>query len=97
MNSHVRTESRPTSLAQGSAIVVALVLSAPLFMMLFTRPIMRMMGWWFGGAPGTGVGTSPVWGIGIMLLFLLALLGAGYLLYRAVTRGSLGGADPGCA
>ena len=75
-------------------IVVALVLVAPLLMMLFMMPMMGMMGWGFGGAPGTGMGMSPVWSIGMMLLFLLVLLGAGYLLYRAVTQGSLGGADP---
>lgn len=75
-------------------IVVALVLLAPLLMMLVMMPMMGMMGWWFGGAPGTEMGMSPVWGIGMMLFFLLVLLGVGYLLYRALAQGSLGSADP---
>lgn len=75
-------------------IVVALVLLAPLLMMFFMMPMMGMMGWWFGGAPGTGIGMSPVWGIGMMLVFLLVLLGIGYLVYRAFTRGSLSSNDP---
>ena len=75
-------------------IIVALVLLAPLFMMVFMMPMMGMMGWWTGGVPSTGAGMSPLWGIGMMLLFLLVLLGIGYLIYRAFTRGSLSGTDP---
>ena len=75
-------------------LVVALVLLAPLLMMLFMMLMMGVMGWWFGGTPGTGMGMSPVWGIGMMLVFLVVLLGLGYLLYRAFTQGSLSSADP---
>ncbi|WP_227380186.1 SHOCT domain-containing protein [Haladaptatus halobius] len=75
-------------------IVVALVLLVPLLMMLFMMPMMGMMGWWFGGASGTGMGISPVWGIGMMLVFLVVLLGIGYLLYRAFTQGLFSGGDP---
>lgn len=53
-----------------------------------------MMGWWSGGAPGPGIGMTPIWGIGMMLLFLLVLLGIGYLIYRVFTRGTLGPDDP---
>ena len=75
-------------------LVVALVLLAPLFMMGIMMPMMGMMGWWAGGAPGTAAGMSPLWGIGMMLFFLLVLLGIGYLVYRAFTRGSLSSNDP---
>lgn len=71
-------------------IIVALVLLAPLFMM----PMMGMMGWWAGGVPNTGAGMSPLWGIGMMLLFLLIFIGIGYLVYRVFTRRSLSSNDP---
>lgn len=83
-------------------IIVALLLLVPLLMMLFALPMMGMMGWWGGGpmgwwwgggGPGSNVAVSPMWGIGMMLLFLLVLIGIGYVLYRAVTRGSLGDND----
>ena len=75
-------------------IIVTLVLLAPLVMMVFMMPMMGLMGWWTGGVPNTGAGMSPLWGVGMMLLFLLALLGSGYLIYRAFTRGSLSSNDP---
>ena len=75
-------------------IIVALVIVAPLFMMVFMMPMMGMMGWWAGGVPSAGVGMSPLWGIGMMLVFLLVLLGSGYLIYRAFARGSLSSNDP---
>lgn len=36
---------------------------------------------------------SPLWGIGMMLVGLLVLLGIGYVLYRAVTRDTFSGND----
>ena len=74
-------------------IIVALVVLAPLFMMVFMMPMMGMMGWWAGGVPSTGTGMSPLWGIGMMLLFLLVFLGIGYLVYRAFARSSLNSND----
>lgn len=75
-------------------IIIALLLLLPFFMMVFMMPMMSMMGWWWGGGgPGSSVVASPLWGIGMMLLFLLILIGIGYGLYRAVTRGSYGGDD----
>lgn len=75
-------------------IIAAVILLAPLLMMVVMIPLMGLMGWWGGGAPGLGIGITPIWGIGMMLLFLLALLGLGYLIYRGVFRESLGGDDP---
>lgn len=34
-----------------------------------------------------------MWGIGMMLLFFIVLLGIGYFLYRTVTRGAFSGND----
>ncbi|SFG35005.1 putative membrane protein [Halopelagius inordinatus] len=59
--------------------------------MVFAMPMMGMMGWWGGGGPGTGV--SPIWGIGMMLSFLVVLLGVGYFLYRGLVGGQVLGHD----
>jgi putative membrane protein len=71
-------------------IVLGVILLFPLLMMLFMMP---MMGLWGTGSPSVGVGLSPMWGIGMMLLFLVVLLGIGYFLYQTVTRGALSGTD----
>jgi putative membrane protein len=73
-------------------VVVAALLLLPLLMMTFMMPMMGMMGWW-GGGLGTGVGMSPLLGIGMMLVGLLVLLGIAYALYRAFARNSLDGGD----
>lgn len=67
--------------------VLAVLLLLPLLLVGVSMPMMGMM---WGGGPGTRVGLSPLWGLGSTLLFLVVVLGAGYLLYRAVARGSLG-------
>ncbi|WP_226008127.1 SHOCT domain-containing protein [Natrinema salinisoli] len=68
-------------------VVLAVIVFFPLLMMVFAVPMMGMMGWWWGG--GSGMGVSPIWGIGMMLLFLLILLGVGYLLYRGLVGGQV--------
>lgn len=75
-------------------LIVAIVLLAPLLMMVVMMPMMGMMWGWAGDASRTGMGMSPMWGMGMMLLFLVVLLGMGYLIYWAFTRGPLAGADP---
>jgi putative membrane protein len=51
-----------------------------------------MWGGMMGGFGGSGV--SPMWGFGLSLVWLLVLVGAGYLVYRwTVGRGS-GPTDP---
>lgn len=66
-------------------VVLAVVVVLPLTMMAFSMPMMGMMGWWWGaGRGGAGAALSPLWGVGMMLLFLAVLVGAGYLVYRAV-------------
>ena len=66
-------------------LVVAVLILAPMFMMVFMGP-MGMMGWGWQGDGFTTV--SPIWRIGTMLVWLLVLLGAGYFVYRAIANAS---------
>jgi len=61
-------------------IVVASILIIPLVLMAVMMPMMWMVG---GMETGGAVSMSPVWGIGMMLVFLLIVLGVGYALSRA--------------
>ena len=51
-------------------------------MMAFAMPMMGMMGWWGRGMFGTGF--SSLWGVGMMLVWLLVLVGISYFLYRGL-------------
>jgi putative membrane protein len=53
-------------------------------MMALAVPTMGMTGWWGDGMMG---GFSPFWGIVMMLVWLIVLLGIGYLLYRGLVGG----------
>ncbi|MFC7156653.1 SHOCT domain-containing protein [Halomarina halobia] len=64
------------------AVVLGVIVLFPLLMMVFAMPMMGMMGWWWGGQPVGGL--SPLWGVGVMLVWLLILLGVGYALYRGL-------------
>lgn len=73
-------------------IVLAVLLLLPLVMVAFAVPMMGMtgmMGWW----GGTGGRLPWLWGVGMLLAWLVPLVGAGYLLYRAARSGS-SAADP---
>lgn len=74
--------------------IVVVVLLAPILVMGVMMLMMGLMGGWAGGTTGSVVGMSPLLGVGMMLLFLLVLLGAGSLVYRALTRGSSAVDDP---
>jgi len=63
-------------------LVLAVIVLFPMLMMVFAVPMMGMMGWWWGG--GMAGGLSPLWGIGMMLVWLVILVGIGYLLYRGL-------------
>lgn len=67
------------------AIVLGVIVLFPLLMMVFAMPMMGMMGWWWGD--GMAGGLSPMWGLGMMLVWLVVLLGIGYLLYRGLVGG----------
>lgn len=67
-------------LVRALLVVVAVVLLAPLLMMVLAWP---MMGLWGGGHMWTGRGATWVW-LSMWLVLLLILAGGGYLLYRAI-------------
>lgn len=65
-----------------------------LFPMVMMAVMMPMMGWWWGD--GVSRGFSPLWGVAMMLIWVVILGSIGYLLYRGVA-GSLhrnGETDP---
>lgn len=68
-------------------IVLAFVLLIPFLMMIFAWP---MMGMWGGGTMWDGGmwdGTGATWGWLVMsVVFLVLLIGGGYLLYRTVRQ-----------
>lgn len=66
----------------GVGIVIAVLLLIPLLMMIFGFSMRGMMGW---GMPGPGIGMSPFWVLGMILLLLIVLGSLGYFLYRAVS------------
>jgi len=72
-------------------IVVASILIIPLVLMAVMMPMMWMVG---GMETGGAVSMSPVWGIGMMLVFLLIVLGVGYALYRTLTQAGISSGDP---
>jgi len=76
------TERTSDGLLRIVLIVLAVIVLFPLLMMVFAMP---MMGWWWGG--GMTGGFSPLWGIGMMLVWLVVLVGIGYLLYRGLVGG----------
>lgn len=67
-------------------VVLGLVLLLPLLMMALAMPMMGMVGWYGGtmGDYGGMVGYSPLWGLGMMLLWVLVLGGVGYVVYRVL-------------
>lgn len=82
------------SLVRVVLLVLGVIILFPMLMMVFAMPMMGMMGmgWWGMGQFGGG-GFSPWWGVGMMLVWLVVLLGIGYLIYRAVAHGSIANRD----
>lgn len=58
-------------------LVVAIVLLAPVVLMLFMTPMMGTHGWWADGTVGTGWGWLFAW-----LFPLVVVVAISYLLYR---------------
>jgi len=86
------TKSDDTRLTTLLLVVIGAVLVFPLFFMGFgMMGFGPMMGGMWGGHMW-GDGAMPGWlavvGIVMQLLFLAALVGGGYLVYRAVTGGA---------
>ena len=73
-------------------IVLAIIVLGPMLMM-FAFPLMGM--WGGGMMGGYGMyGGSSLWGIGMMLVWLVVLVGGGYLVYRWLSSGGGIAADP---
>lgn len=74
-------------------IALAIVIFGPLLMMGLTFPV---MGSWGGGMMGGygGYGGTVIWGIGMLLIWLVILVGGGYFAYRWVTQSSGLSHDP---
>jgi putative membrane protein len=73
-------------------IVVAVIVLAPMLMMGLAFPMMGVWGGMMGGYGGFGV--SPIWGVVMMLVWLVILVGGGYLVYRWATGAGSAGTDP---
>ncbi|WP_416840224.1 SHOCT domain-containing protein [Haloferax sp. DFSO52] len=79
------TERRSDGFLRVVLVVIAAIVLLPMLMMVFAVPMMAMMGWWWSG--GIAGGFSPLLGAGMMLLWLVALVGIGYLFYRGLVGG----------
>lgn len=68
-------------------LVLAAIVLTPVLMMALAVPMFGMWGGMRGGVGGSGV--SPMWGFGMSLVWLIVLVGVGYVVYRgAVGRGT---------
>lgn len=84
------TETRDRTLAQLLLLVLAVIVLGPVLAMTLGFPAMGMMGWGWHDA-GT-VGMAPWWGLGMGLVWLVVLVGGGYLLYRGLAASQTSGA-----
>lgn len=75
-----RAPSRVSRLIRGVLLIIAVLLLVPLLLMLFMMPMMGMM----SGMGGMEPMMSPAWGLGMMLVAVLVLLGVVYAIYRTV-------------
>lgn len=73
--------SSSRTLVRGFLLVLAVLLLVPFLMMVLMMPMMGLM----GGMWGTGTMMPPVWGLGMMVVVVLVLLGVEYALYQAFT------------
>lgn len=85
------TESNADGFLRVVLVVLAVLVLFPLLMMVFAMP---MMGWWWDGRMVGDL--SPLWGIGMLLVWLVVLVGIGYVLYRGFLGGpgAPTGSDP---
>lgn len=88
-------------------VVLAVIVVAPLLVMAVALPMMGMYGGMMGSYGGSGGmmdgyggmgGYSPLWGIGMLLVFLVVLGAVAYVAYRALAgRQASESADPALA
>lgn len=77
-------------------VVLAILLIGPMLMMAVVFPLMGMWGGgMMGGYGGYGMfGGSWLWGIGMMLVWLVVLVVGGYLVFRWLSGSGGLAADP---
>lgn len=88
------TESTADRTLRVVLLVLAVLVLLPMLLMVVAMPMMGMMGWWWDGGTAR---FSPLWGIGMMLVWLVVFVGIGYLLYRGLVAGgssATGSTDP---
>lgn len=88
----MRTERDSDDLLRIVLIVLAVLVLAPVLMMVLAVPMFGMWGGMMGGFGGSSV--SPMWGIGMALFWLVVLLGGGYLVYRWLAGSGAVPTDP---
>lgn len=83
------------SLARTVLLVLGVLVLFPVVMMTFAMSMMGTMGGMgmgemgmMGGMSGPMGGFTPVVGFGAMVVWLVALLGVGYVVYRRVASGT---------
>ena len=86
------TERNGDDLVRIVLIVLAVIVLAPVLMLLLAVPVFGMWGGMMGGFGGSTA--SPMWGIGMSLFWLVVLLGVGYLVYRALAGRDSRSTDP---
>jgi putative membrane protein len=77
-------------------VVLAILVLGPMVTMVLATPMMGMYGGMGGHMWGgqTGNSAAPVWSIVLSLVWLVVLLGVGYLIYRWSTHRHPGAGDP---
>lgn len=71
-------------------IALVVIVGAPVLLMLLTVPLMMGVG---GGMMGYG-GMGPGWTVGLGLVWLVVLVGGGFLAYRWLASGEARTTDP---
>jgi putative membrane protein len=76
------TNQSSDSLLRVVLVVLAVIILAPILMMVLAVPLFGMWGGMMGGFGGTGGGA--MWSLGMALVWLIVVLGGGYLVYRGL-------------
>ncbi|MFB6086076.1 MAG: SHOCT domain-containing protein [Halodesulfurarchaeum sp.] len=82
------TRNSTDSLLRILLVVLAAIILVPVLMMAFAVPMV-----WGGGMMG-GYGATPVWSIGMSLVWLAILVGIGFMFYRWLSGGPGVAEDP---
>ncbi|WP_435159020.1 SHOCT domain-containing protein [Haladaptatus sp. DFWS20] len=79
------TSDVDSGLARSIVAILAVLVLLPVLTMVVMFPMMGWGGGWMMGGRFSG-SVSPWWGLGMILIWLVILLGIGYALYRTLLR-----------